>query len=345
MIPYEGGSTTSTTTSTVKPYESFANPDKKVNVDVDDLVSYVKAMMTLRSEAQAKAMEEVMPIGELVRLGLSQPPADGVSAFPEGMVMAQAMRQRQADFQAFFADVTEGIQHLGSAAAVIAEMYQGTDDESAASVEDVAFVFQDPNAKPPAGFDRKFETWSDIEARAAEQAAKQPMALSGSDNGLVNTSVATGAGVATYQYSDGSYKVVQSYYDPAIGGTRTTTSYYAKGGALLQTNTEADGKTTTGNRVQTTSTTRYDGESGTGTQSTSTTETRSDGTLTVSSETATVNEDGETVGDVKEGETITVTPGEHSTRTSTSAGPVERAVQDTGSYGTQDWVQATGRTY
>lgn len=310
-------------------YESFA---QDVNVNITDFGAYYKEMLDVQLDASGPAGMEVGALGELIRASFLN--ADGdVGAFPEGAVLARSMQHRQSDFNHFMTDVLEGVRNIGAAAVVVAEMYHGTDFNSAAGVDDIAFAFSDPNAKGPKGF-RKVESFSEAEMRMREEAGQDAMALSGNDS-LATVSSPYG-GIMIYNFSDGSSKqvVTTSYGD----GHSTTTTIFGPNGKVLQSTTEE-----VRGQNRNTSHTSYTGENGTGTRSTTETTTDDDGTVTVTQQSDQVNSDGKVT---KEGEehTITVKTGDHRAGEG-EQGPIEAAENKLGTSGTERYVRDHGMGY
>ncbi|MFD1325253.1 hypothetical protein [Micromonospora sonneratiae] len=317
-------------------YESFAGPE--VSVDIDGMLAYYKEMLDIQMAAAAPSVMEVSALSEFIRLGLEPSPA---TQFPEGAVIARQQRHRQSDFQHFLKDVLDGIRNIGSAAIVLAEIYEGGDARSKASLDDIKFAFSDYNAKAPEGF-RKVESWSEYEMRMAQEAGSMSMSMTGNDDNA--QVIRPAAGVTIYLYPDGSSKqVISNGYDPRVGTVTTTTTVYGPGGAVLQKTTQQDGKDDQGIRTQTTSVTNYNGD-GTGTQSKTSTVTGNDGTMTITNETTLLDSEGKPKGDPTTSSPVTITPGQHTTEQQ-EQGPVEEAVEQTGSHGTDEYVRDNGRVY
>lgn len=318
-------------------YESFAGPD--VNVDIKDLGSYYLEMLDVQADATGPAGMEVSAMTQLIQEGLSST-ASGAGVFPEGAVAAQLMHRRQSDFQYFLRDVLEGIRNIGSAALVVAEVYEGTDGESAAGLDDVSFAFSDPGAKPPPGF-REVESWSEYEARMAQQTGQTAMVLTGNDEQARVISPA--AGVTIYLYPDGSSKQVITTASSGQyqSGTTMTTTCYAPGGKVLQTTTEQDARVYGGYQMQNTTTTRGDS----GTSSSTSTVTDPDGTMTVTNETTTTTTgaDGKTQERTTTSDPVVIEPGEH--RSTSEAGPVQQAEEQLDTSGEKWFVEQFGRGY
>jgi len=320
-------------------YESFNDPDVKVNIT--DLASFYMEMLDVQMDATGPATMTLTPMAQMIREGLEQPTDAGV--FPEGVYAARLLRWRQSDFQHFVTDVLEGIRNIGSAAAVIAEIYENADSESAADINDVAFAFADPGAKAPPGF-RPVESWSEYEQRMAEQSGETVMSASGDDSNAQVHHLASG--VTLYIYPDGSTKMVTVTTKPSGSSYQsdskiTTTTIYAPGGKVVSTTTEERFTAYGGAEVSRTTTTRGDERNGT-TSTTSTVTDSSTGRVTVTNET-TVRTDGHE--STTRSDPVTVDPGDRGGRSNADAGPVEAAERQLDTYG-EDWfVKEAGRGY
>jgi hypothetical protein len=319
-------------------YKSFNGP--AVNVDIKDLTSYYKQMELVQTDATGPATMELTPMAQMIRVGLSKPGDTGAGVFPEGAYAAELLMSRQSDFQHFMHDVLNGIRNIGSAAAVIAEVYENADSESAAGLGDIGFAFSDPTAKPPAGF-RKVESWSEYEQRMAQQRGELPMSATGDDSQA--KVIYPASGVAIYLYPDGSSKQVTTTTTTSpsqyrTGSTITTTTAYAPGGKVISTTTDEKYGADGGAKVQKTTTNRGDDQNGSA--STTSTVTDSGGKVTVTNETTT-RTDGRP--NTTTSKPVTITPGNHTE--SGGAGPVEQAENQVDTRG-QDWyVKQFGRGY
>lgn len=319
-------------------YESFNGPDVKVNIT--DLVSFYLEMLDVQTDATGPATMTLSPMAQMIREGLEQPTDAG--PFPEGVYAARLLRWRLSDFQHFVDDVLDGIRNIGSAAAVIAEIYENADSESAADINDVAFAFGDPGATAPPGF-RSVESWSEYERRMAEQSGEMLMAAQGDDSHARVYHVANG--VTLYIYPDGSTKMVtvttkgsdSSYQSDS---TIITTTIYAPGGKVVSTTTEERFTTYGGAKVERTTTTQGDEQNGT--TSTTSTVTDSTGRVTVTNET-TVRTNGEER--TTRSDPVTVDPGDRGGRADAEAGPIEQAVEQLDTYGEDYFVEEFGRGY
>lgn len=277
-IPDEGGG------STTYDYESFGD---KVNVEVTDLVTYWEEMTRLSGEATSAASNAMSEMNLLIHNGLSTPLEGQI--LPEGQQAARFLTHRVSDFQRFIADVSQGITNIGNAAAVVAEMYEGSDNENGASLNDIGFVFGDPDARGPRGF-RDTETFQEWQQRMAEQSGQNAMALTGDESFATNT-VSYPYG-AIYTFADGSRKQTYSGYEAGPNGETvmvSTTYIYGPDGKLLSSTTERSFENTAGRPVNSVTTTSGDGDQRR--ESTSTTTENADGSMTVQNETRTGDND------------------------------------------------------
>lgn len=277
-IPDEGGG------STTYDYESFAD---RVNVEVTDLVTYWEEMTRLSGEATSAASNAMSEMQMLIHDSLSTPLEGQI--LPEGQQAARFLTGRVSDFQHFIKDVTQGITNIGNAAAVIAEMYEGSDNENGADLDDVSFVFGDYGAEGPPGF-RKTETFREWQERMAEETGMNAQALTGDERFATNT--VTYPYGAIYTFGDGSRKQTYSGYETGPNGelVRVSTVYiYSPDGKLLSSTTERSYENSAGREVRSTTTTTGEGDQRR--QSTSTTTENADGSVTVSNRTQTGDAD------------------------------------------------------
>nr|MDT0659356.1 hypothetical protein [Micromonospora sp. DSM 115978] len=321
---------------TASEYQSFGD---KVNVEVTDLVSYYEEMTMLSAQAAGAANTAMSQMGMMITTGLAT--SDDGEVLPEGLQAARFLNHRLSDFQHFTGDVTEGIRNIGSAAAVVAELYENSDSENAASVADIGFVFSDPNARPPAGF-RDVESWADYERRMAEESGQNAMAAMG-DGTPVSHSYSPAAGLTYYHYSDGSYRVVHTKTEPGVSSWTsdaqvTTTTIYGANGQVLSTVTDRSYSVRGSSTVNSTTTSRGDDQNGS--TSTTTTVDNPDGTITVTNETRTTTEGQQ--GDPVTSST-TIERDQH--RDSGPQGPVEEAVESLDSHGEDYTVREYGVGY
>lgn len=321
-------------------YESFNGPE--VNVNISDLASYYFAMNDIQMAAMGPATMELSPMPQMIREGLSTPGDSGAGVLAEGVYAAHLLAQRHSEFQQFLGDVLEGIRNIGSAAAVVAEVYEHGDWRSATSLADISFAFSDPTAQPPKGF-RKVESWSDYEQRMAAQRGDLAMSASGDDH--LARPIYPANGVTLYLFPDGSSKQVTVTTVAATSPYQssaqvTTTTIYGPGAKLISTTTRETYGVYGGASVDKTITDH--GDERNGSSSTTSTVTDSDGKVTVTNQTTT-----RTDGEVKTGEPsapVTIDPGDHGGE-SAGAGPVEQAENQLDTYGEDWYVKQFGRGY
>ncbi|MFI6761329.1 hypothetical protein ACIBF5_19550 [Micromonospora sp. NPDC050417] len=320
---------------TSSDYKPFGD---KVHVEVTDLVSYFEEMNNLSGQAGGAASTAMSQMNMLIMTGLAT--SDDGQTFPEGLQAARFMNHRLSDFQHFTADVTEGVRNIGSAAAVVAELYENSDSENAANVADIGFVFSEPGANPPRGF-RKVESWSEYEQRLAEEAGPVPMATMG-DAVTPSYSVRIAAGLTHYYYSDGSYRVEQYQTEPGTAGWTSesqvsTTTVYGANGQVVSTVTERT-YSVRGTPVNSVTTSR--GNDQNGSTSTTTTTNNPDGSITVTNESSSTVE-----GERRDADPTTTTIQRDQHREDGTQGPVESASEQLDSHGMDHTVREYGAGY
>jgi hypothetical protein len=293
-------------------------------------------MRDLSMDGMGAATLAMADMNMLIPGGLTTP--DEGEVLPEAFAMANALNHRVSDFKHFFGDVTEGVRNIGSAAAVIAEIYDNADLDNAASVSDIGFVFSDPNATGPRGFDGR-ETWSEYEYKQAQNAPRAPMAETG---GPVTMSYSPAANVTYYHYADGSVKMVTSSDEAptsnwASGAHVVTTTVYGPGGQVVSSTSERTYSVRGSAEVTQTTVTRGDGQNGS--TSSTTTSTTPDGTVTVTNQTSTTV-DGQTTQGTPNTTVVHRAPTQDG-----EEGPVEDATEALDSYGQQHTVEEFGAGY
>jgi hypothetical protein len=316
----EGGSST-------YDYESFGD---RVNVEVTDLVSYWEEMTRLSGEATGAASNAMSEMQMMIHTSLSTPLEGEI--LPEGQQAARFLTHRVNDFQRFIADVTLGVTNIGNAAAVVAEMYEGSDNENGANLNDIAFVFGDTGANGPRGF-RETETFQEWQQRMAEQSGQNAQALT-SDESFATNTVSYPYG-AIYTFGDGSRKQTYSGYEAGPNGETvvvSTTYIYSPDGKLLSSTTERSYESGSGRPVNSVTTTTGDGDERR--SSTSTTTENSDGSITVSNQTQ--------VGDNPAGEPTETTVQRDSHQDGGVEAPVEDAAEQLETDGDQQTVNDYG---
>lgn len=323
--PDDGGGSTSTN----QP-QDWSNSAKPVSVDISSMRDYWGAMMNIYGEASGPAYRNVGEMAQYVRGGLmDSKDMAGAGVFQEGYLLAGKLMQSASDFRGFFMEALEGIQAIGNAAGVIAELYRTTDGSNSATIGDVDFAFAD-SLTPPSGFpDSK---WTTLSADAATQqqggqfsmAATMPL-----DQGVKHDN---GDGTTTYTFPDGSTATVSnmSGYGYEGSGQSTTTVVKTSDGKVVYTTTDAD-MSVPGYSYKTQTQTNPDGSS-----SSTQTRTNPDGSLTVT--TSTTDKDG----NVTTGKPVTVQPDTHVDTDDSDPGPVQQAEQNMHVYGSNPKVYGHG---
>ncbi len=253
-----------------------------VNADITSIRTFAKTMMMdLPMELTSTTTQPLVSMAPKVREAFASAGAPAAGVFQEGVVVADLMTQYLSDFAHFLQDAGLGLRAMGAAAGTIAELYQGTDSASAATIADVNFAFADPGATPPSNLPAGMSTTT-----LSEQAAKNkttagtlPDALV-LDQGQATSGYQVASGVSLYFFADGSSKLitnvngstetvinssagtqvqrtVQSTVTAPGGGTVMTSSQEGAGGKVVTTVTvHADGSETVVN-----TTTGADGKS------------------------------------------------------------------------------------
>lgn len=255
-------------------YERFGN---KVTVDVNDVVTYGQEMMKLSAEGTGAGATALSEMPMLIAEALTMP-LDG-QVLPEGQQVARFLNQRMSDFQYFLKDVSEGLINIGSAAIVVAEIYEGADGENGATMNDIGFVFGDPDARPPSGFRSNYETVDEFNDRMAEQSGQNVQALTGDERYADVVSYPYGS---IYTFGDGSQKSVHSAltYENGQMVSVTTTTITGPGGNVISSQTQKRYTTETGETTRNVTTTETGGRT-----TTSDTNYNSDGSITVRNQT------------------------------------------------------------
>ncbi|HEY7225960.1 MAG TPA: hypothetical protein VH561_20465 [Micromonosporaceae bacterium] len=294
-------------------YDSFAQP--KVELNIHGMIDFYLAMMGLQGDAANHAMMSLVGMEQQILDGLHTPNRLG-QVFPEGAEVARRMYERHSDFNHFFADVVLGLQSIGSAAGVVAEMYGHADFDNNMDISKISFAFADPNTNPPPGF-RDYQTL--YETRDQDQGGNA-YAMALNESGYTQ-SIYPARGVSVFLYPDGSTRQVvsQQYSD---GHTVTETTVYANG-TLVQKTTVTTNTDKYGNQVQVTETT--DGDTQNGRTVTSTQETDPlNGKLKITYQT-TVVVDGKTLPP-DPATSVEIGPDDHTGHQDPDpAGPIENA--------------------
>jgi hypothetical protein len=333
---------------------------KPVQVEINSLADFWRTIsMDIAPHAATAMASSLVDIGTFANAGL-RPLTEG-DVFSEGVVLAESMTRRQSDFQNFFRDIGQNLQNTAAAITVIAQIYQGTDAESKASLNDIAFAFADGSAATPKGFlnnlrpefiktlpeelQQKYRDGTltaydlsnyNIQSIYAQQSGQTAQSLTGDDSHAAVTRPANG--YAYYTYPDGSRKTVitrtlggGTYYS----GTETVTTIYSADGKLLKTITEQDvieydhhNKTTVTEEGSTKQQSAVStGPTGTVTVTNSTTVTQPDGSQTTTSSAP-----------------VTVDPGDHKDPVGTK-GKVEELEDQAGTEGDDYTVKEIGPGY
>jgi hypothetical protein len=319
-------------------YQSFATD---VSVKVTDLVSYFWEMQSLQGQVRLNSMQALAPMQEMIAQGLSTPMDNNI--LPEAVYAAQMLTDRLSDFENFFNDVGNGIRDMGSAAAVIGEMYQNADSDSAATIDAVDFAFADPTASAPPRF-RKVTTWSEADMAAMRASGGMAMASTDAYDNMAKVE-STGDEWLRLGYPDGSSKEIVSYVQtPTAPGQSTafvtTTTVYGSDGNLLSATTTSQ-YTTDNGAGQVRSQTVTEGDSRNGQSSTTTTSTAADGTVTVSGS-ITTTIDGKATTHARDPVVITT---ESHLPSPSDAGPVETLEHDWNTHGGPSTIQQYGPGY
>lgn len=323
--------------STSNEPQDWTNSYTPMQVDVKDLADYyMKMAFQLAPKATAVTSQVLSQMGPMIDMGLVNRAASQGQVFGEGVVVAQIMMDNQAKFSAFFKDVSAGIACIGNAAGVIAEVYNNSDNANSASLNDVMFAFDDPNATRPDGLPKNAPTKSFMEQQmeAAANAPQQPMAMTGADP--VQT-IYLPMGDMEYIYADGSMKSVTTRSDSNswAASTTTTTTYMYQGNVVGQT-TQTESTMRGGYKSQSTTQSPTNNPNAPGSSSTQVV-TNPDGSQTVT--TTTVGSDGKPVtGDP----THIAAPSSGNTN---DQGPIEAAEQQYHTMGDKDYVQQHGSGY
>ena len=317
--------------------QDWTNSVAPVQVDVKNLGDYYFAMIQVAADAAGPIGSTLAPMSEMIRTGLVSSADHEAGTFQEGKVVADIQYQNLSDFTHFLHDATQGVNCIGSAAAVISEMYRNADGTNSAQLGDVAFAFADPGAKTPGNFPKGANTRSYTDLASEQGGGGQySMAASGNDS-LATQTIYPANGVTILIFPDGSTKQItgQSGYGYEGTGSKTTTEIWYQG---KQVGTEIDESYSVPNgysySVRTQSPTGDPAAPG---ATSTTTRTNPDGSTTIYTTTYDAN------GKPHDSNPITVQPDTHAT--SGDAGPVQAAEQQYGTSGTQDYTQTYGNSY
>jgi hypothetical protein len=313
----------------------WTNSSQSVKADVNSLRTYYLAMMMIAGDAAGPIGSTLAPMSEMIRTGLVSSDAHDAGTFQEGKVVADIQTQNLSDITHFLHDAIQGVNCIGSAAAVIGEMYRNADGTNSAQLGDVAFAFADPGVKPPANFPKgaNTQTYSDLAAQG--DGSQFSMAALGDDS-LATQTIYPANGVTILLFPDGSTKQITSQSGYGYGGTgsKTTTEIYYQG---KQVGTEIDESYSIPNGYSYSVRTQSPTGDATAPGATSTTtRTNPDGSTTIYTTTYDTN-------GAHDSNPITVAPDTHATNS--DAGPVQAAEQQYKTSGTQDYTQTYGNSY
>jgi hypothetical protein len=316
--------------------QDWTNSVKPVQVDVNSLESYYWAMIDVAGQAAGPVGSTLAPMSEMVRSGLLSSTDPQVGTFQEGKIVADIMYQNISDFTAFLRDAIKGVNCIGSAAAVISEMYRNADGTNSAQLGDVAFAFADSGAAKPDNFPAGANTQTYSQEAAAQGGVQFAMA-SVADDSQASQVIYPASGVTILLFPDGSSKQItsQSGYGYEGTGSKTTTQIWYQG---KQVGTQVNESYSIPNGYSYSVRTQSPTGDPTGAGATSTTtRTNPDGSTTI----YTTTYDGH--GGSKTSNPITVQPDTHAT--SDDAGPVQQAEQQYGSSGSRSYTQSYGNSY
>jgi hypothetical protein len=321
--------------------QNWTNTYKPVEVETLDLRKFFTEMtMKLGPQAMSSTSGVLAPMGEMIGgalLGMGGKVDLSAGLFPEGIVIADLMTNTHAKFAAFFKDVGAGIQCIGDAAAVVAEIYHNGDAENSANINDVLFAFNDPLANRPKDLpkDATTDSFQQQQAAAVANSGQNAMALTAPDSAAkviypVN-------GVTIYLFPDGSTKQVTTSSDSNswAAGTTTTTEYYFNG-KQVGTTTQSQYTVRGGYQTMTTSTSPTSDPKAVG-SSTTEVVTNPDGSQDVTTTTV-IDAKGTT-------STHTVHVAPPPSKDTGGQGPIQTAENQYNSHGDKDYVQKYGAGY
>jgi hypothetical protein len=293
-----------------------------VQVDVHDLASYGMTVMTKLPLHFASATASLLgPISTMTMEAFEH--FTDLGAFEPGMRVAEAIHNDLAAFQAFFADVGQGLAAIGNAAWVIAENYQATDLDAAHSLDAVGFAFGDLS-KRPAGLASTPTTIQQENAANRAAAGGLCQAALGAPDTVAQVYHHDSSGHDTVVYGDGSR--VDTFTDAA--GNHFTVISDPSGKQVRRTTTTESATTTT---------TVREGAPGTGNTKTVVTHDGAGNPTTVQITT----DDGH--GTVQTGAPVTIDSGAHAP--SKDVGPTQRTQTDLHSFGDKNSRQRWGHGY
>ena len=334
--------------STSNEPQDWTNSYTPLHVDISDLRDYWrKTSIDLYSQTMTATSGALAPIPEMIGAGLlgmggGVDPTAGV--FPEAVVLARILTDNHSKFAAFFKDVGNGIQCIGDAAGVIAEIYRSGDAENSANLNDVLFAFNDPDGKRPDRLPHhvKTDSFAEQQAAAAAKSGQYAIALTASDDQATSI-INPASGVTIYLFSDGSSKTVTTTQTSAsdtggwAAGTTTTTTYTYNGAQVGRT-TQSEYTERGGYKEMVTQTSPGTDPNAPGSAKTDAV-TNPDGSQTVTS--TTVGADGK----AHTSNPVTVPASSSSGTPTNDPGPVQQAEQKYQTSGDKDYVQQHGAGY
>lgn len=325
-----------------------------VEVSVANLTDYARNMFDIAMVGGTRAGLAFGELGTLLVEGLTS--YHGTYPLREGVWINELQQQRIREFQAFLAEMNQGLMAIANAAQVVAYIYDSADGESAATIQDVAFAFADAGSTKPAGLDSRLladpidEQIATMDRFARAHAGTSEFAASSAAlHGLVTGAVAEPAinRSVRYVWPDGSYAVVSVHETSRIVNghsvlyTTTHTSVYDKDGNLLGKRVQESGyDTVDSTRMQSTTISGADGR----------VTTTTDVTITPDGRVSVETQSSRSVPDGEGGQQQIVTDshadsGDSAAPTRDDMGPVEAAMDATGSRGNQESIRVFGSQY
>ncbi|BCJ33262.1 hypothetical protein Athai_07650 [Actinocatenispora thailandica] len=266
----------------------------RVVAKVPEIVDYAKSISGLSSgthhgkdsimSSSTTANQALSNMSELVTTGLLGSPEVFAEAYQVGGYLAVNAKS----FQQFIQACGKGIQCTAMAAQAIATILHYTDADSAGKfdatdvADAMAYAMGDPGAERPDGIPKKAlgtKTQLDQDVENASRGGNQADAIAFPNDPNATTTHYPGEDTTTTTYSDGSYRVVESYLVTGANGSSTvhqTTRFYDSNGKEISNSAQTE-DTEYGNGYRTT--TRSEGGT------TSSTTIRDDGSVDVTTTT------------------------------------------------------------
>ncbi|MEV0839362.1 hypothetical protein AB0I55_07355 [Actinocatenispora sera] len=266
----------------------------RVVAKVPDIIDYAKSISGFASgtgdhqdsimSSSSTASQALGPMSELATTGM----LGGPEVFAEAYQVGGYLAVNAKSFQQFVLACGKGIQCTAMAAQAIATILHYTDADSAGKfdatdvADAMAYAMGDPNAERPDGIPKQAlgtKTQLDQDIENFNQGGNQFDAIAFPNDPNATTTHYPGEFTTTTTYSDGSYRVVESYTVPGPNGSSTvhqTTRFYGSDGKEIK-NTAQTEDTEYGNGYRTT--TRTEGNT------TSTTTIHDDGAVDLSATT------------------------------------------------------------